>query len=287
MKLDFISHTLSYKLQPSIAKKHIEHIYRRISNKTAYKELKDEYQTALNMAKALEYNSEFEKFMQWYRENRRGLFKLEPYTREDAFKLMTLVPPPEIIKRTYDSRIILAVTNSKYTVHKELLKQIPFIYAYNAIFLPLIQPDIKIITDVEMDKLTSKNNDVYVEERYNTINIQISSNISAGAIVEFVKKHTYTFRNKTKVLTREDFYISKKDLEIIELRKGGSSFRSIADIMDKKYYYTGIKKKPHTENSVDKAYNRAMDTINLLFNHKKITELSGKRKRKVQKRTKN
>ncbi|MCL2799506.1 MAG: hypothetical protein FWD54_04460 [Endomicrobia bacterium] len=259
MKLDFISHTLNYKYQPTSATKTIENIYRLIPNKIAYKELKDEYQTALNMAKALEYNADFEKFILWFRKN-KGLFE-QPILNEYDLKRSTLISPPDLVKQINSSafgiRISRATINEKYVVHKELFKQIPFISYYNAIFLPLIQPDIKITTDTETDKIVIKDKNIPDEENYNTVNIQISSNITAGAVIDFLKKRSNLVKSKTEMIKRDNFKISKKHLEIVRLRQEGKKFEYIAEAMSDKYYNGSADSLVYTKENVFKAYQRA------------------------------
>lgn len=266
MKLNFISHTLKYKLQPISATNIVENVYSIIPNKIAFKELKDEYQTALNMARALEYNTEFKKFILWFRKN-NGLFEIKPLN-EDSLKNLTQLAPADLVKQFNKSvyaRITLSTIRLKYIINEELLKQIPFIYSYNAIFLPLIQPDIKIITDSEMDKLTIKNNRVYGENSYDFLNIQIASKITKESILDFIRKNKTVINDKLTLLKRDTFQIAeekniKKYLKIFQFKTQGKTFTKIADILNKESNNTN-----DNEESVKQAYYRTKNIITSLF----------------------
>jgi hypothetical protein len=189
------------------------HSYIIFGNKTdAQKYEKNGYlalsDRALNIARALENNDDFEKFVL---EKREESHVAKNFTSEERIQRhidnWRDTSPDQIIKNMSDSSFILYATQN-YKVNAEVLQQIPSIIQFGCIFLPLLQPDIKILPDYKAG-----------QANYDNININISSKVSVNQIIEYLENNKLKMEQAIAALNENYFRISDTAFKVLKMRK--------------------------------------------------------------------
>lgn len=197
-------------------------LYAIVNNKTesesyekkGYTELT---QTAINLAKILEYNKDFNNFILSERVNKHSYSNKLPFLHFDKKDNL----PPSTFLECVEEYIYLSKITEKYEINSTLLYQIPIIIKYRCLFLPFLQ-DITISPEYMAFNDVSKTTKFKQPLNPSSINIKITSaNVSIEQIKTFLKNHKDEIYKQFSILPKnEDFYIAAEAYQMLNMRKG-------------------------------------------------------------------
>ena len=225
---------------------------------------------ALSMKKILERNSDFKDFIREV----NAVIPYCPFSMEDLDwdgvpSDITCISPQEIAleiwseleKKHWGREKII----KKYNVHADLEEHLPFLIKAHALMAPFCPSEFGI--DFERGEGLYG----HIERRTtlsNVLSINIGVKTSVNKIIANLKYNKKILDKYLNQLDVKPWYISKKALEIYDLREKGKKFREVADIIEGKYDSVDSYDGQTNENSVKKSYTRTDKVIKSMFSKK-------------------
>jgi hypothetical protein len=262
MKLGFISH--KQDIHKEFGREITIHRYVIADKKQEAKSYENQgftkvFNRAWQLAELLQSNDNFIKFIKEMRNPKSALFHLKREYEDYLPKEWKFLHPSEVIKTisNYPKSRSAIYALSDYDIDKEITIQLPTIIYFNSIFLPIVKPDIEIISHDNK-----------------SVCIQISSDITPNTLREYIDDNQEEFNKKVSALSRKSFLISNRDLYIYNERdrkneKKKIPFSEITARVSKKFGAGGKKETNTTEATIKTAYRRAKEKIHSIFRKKK------------------
>jgi hypothetical protein len=217
---------------------------------------------AVNMVKALKHNREFVQFILQKRLKEPIKIAHSDKAAKEYINKWNGTPPEGISKSILKDSII-SETIKHYNVDSDLIKQIPTIIRYGCIFLPLLQPEIKVVPEYKEVKAEAVDGKITYKDskqiQPQSININVSANMSINQIKKFLDTNRDQLERQLAMLQDNTFEISEKEYKIFNLRalKPAKPHKEIAAELSE------------TEENVKKIYSNTRKKIFSLFSPKR------------------